>query len=199
MLPPEDHLPFNLIADLAEGRVAPSDGMRAHLASCGRCSADLAWLERLITLARGATFEEPPHEAVRRAKALLREHRPAQRGPWPLRALLRFDSAFSAPAFGLRAAATSERQLLLDAESYVIDLRVAPAGDNLVVTGQLLADTGTTAPPATAELLGARGQARATLNELNEFALPPVRPGRYTLTITLDDGVIVAPGLDLGS
>lgn len=199
MLPPEDHLPFNLIADLAEGRVALSDGPREHLASCGRCAADLAWLERLIALAREASFEEPPPEAVRRARALLAGRRPARQGPRPLHALLRFDSAFNMPAFGLRAAAASERQILLDADGYVIDLRVTPAGEQLAITGQILADAGIPAAPATAELLGARGQASADLNELNEFALPAVRPGHYTLTITLGDAVIVVPGLDLGS
>lgn len=199
MQPPEDHLSFNLIADLAEGRVAPSDGARQHLATCGRCAADLAWLERLIALARAAAFDEPPYDVVRRVKVLLRERRAPSPGPRLLHAMLRFDSALNRPAFGLRADASLERQILLDADDCVVDLRIAPAGDHVIVTGQLLADGRAPAEPASAELLGAGGQASADLNELNEFTMPPVRPGQYTLTISLGDRTILVPGLELGT
>lgn len=195
-----EHLPFGLLADLAEGQVEPTAEEREHLAACERCAADLAWLERMIAVSRGAAGEEPPGHVVERVKALFRERR-RQAAPAPrlVYALLRFDSAHSAPAFGLRAGADHKRQLLLSAEGYDIDLRIAPAEGRWSIMGQLLPMTATArAAAGSAELLGAGGSVRAGLSELSEFILPPVRAGRYNLTISLDGSVILIPGLELG-
>lgn len=195
-----EHLPFGLLADLAEGRAEPTADERAHLAACERCAADLAWLERLVSLRRDSPGDEPPADAVGRIKALFRERR--RRAPAARRlihAVVRFDSAHSAPAFGLRAGVDLTRQILLSAGGYDVDLRIAPADGRWALTGQLLPID--SAPPAagTAELLGAAGSVAAELSELSEFALPPVRAGRYNLTISLRGGVIVVPSLELGT
>lgn len=193
-----EHLPFGLLADLAEGRAQPTAAEQEHLASCERCSADLAWLMRLIAAARGAAGDDPPPAVVARIKALFRERR-RKAAPRLAYAVLRFDSAHNAPAFGLRSAPDLGRQLLLSAAGYDIDLRITPADERWSLMGQLLPGAG--APPADAgsiELLGAGGSVRAELSAPGEFALPAVRGGRYNMTITLPDSVIVIPGLELG-
>lgn len=189
-----EHLPFSSIADVAEGRSAPDQDALAHLAACASCAADLAWLTRTIGLLRDPAAEDAPAAAVAESKAIFRSRRtqPARL----TRALLRFDSARAAPAFGLRADATLERQLLLEADGYEIELRIAPAGERWSVAGQLLG--GERAEGGGVELLGATDIASAQLNELQEFVLAPVRGGRYNLTLTLAGRAIVVPGLELG-
>jgi hypothetical protein len=195
-----EHLPFGLLADLAEGRARPTQGEHEHLHACARCSADLAWLEHVISLARDASIEEPPADVVARIKTLFRERRRQAAAPRLLYTLLRFDSAQHALAYGLRSGGALERQLLLSAEGYDIDLRIVESGGLWQIIGQLLptaADSQTTG--SRVELLGIRGGVATELSELSEFSMPPVRAGHYNLTITLRDGVILIPGLELGA
>jgi hypothetical protein len=199
MWPPGDHLSYALLADLADGQTLLSDVQREHLAACQRCTGELAWLQRMMNLSRGDMLEEPPAHAVERAKALFRQiRRPLTLRQRLVEALLRFDSATSTPAFGLRASAALERQILLDAEGATVDLRIARDGERWVVSGQLLSAA---EPPAgaAAELLGPGGLARSNLSPQSEFSLPPVRSGRYRLTIESDTSLIVIPELDLGA
>ncbi|HMQ33895.1 MAG TPA: hypothetical protein PKD53_24400 [Chloroflexaceae bacterium] len=189
-----EHLPLGLLVAAAEGRAALPADARAHLAACARCAADMAWAERLLALTRDASDDEPPARAVARIKALFRERR-AVRPPGLVEAVLRFDSARSAPAFGLRGDAARERQLLLSAGGDDLDLRVAPVEGGWAVSGQILPNAG----PGWAELLGAHGWARAELSALGEFALAPVRAGRYNLSLGLGERTIVVRGLELGA
>ncbi|NTU82846.1 MAG: hypothetical protein HGA45_26350 [Chloroflexales bacterium] len=197
---PGEHLPFRLLVDLAEGQVTLTPEEQDHLAACERCAYDLAWLERLIALMHDAAYEEPPTSVIERVKSLFRERRPVPTtGARMIHALLRFDSAHRASAVGLRADATPARQILLSADGYDVDLRIAPADGLWAVAGQLLPTTDLTPTmPGSAELLGAQGRAEAELNELSEFFLPPVRAGRYTLTVGFGDLRIVFPDLNLG-
>lgn len=194
----QTHLPFSLLADIAEGRAAPDADARSHLAACPTCAENLAWLSRLIGLMRADASEEPAPLAVGAVKALFRARPPrsAQR-PALLTALLRFDSARSAPAFGLRSAAAAERQLLFSAGPYDVDLRVVPAGERWSVSGQLLGDPGSA--HGHAEMLGHADAAHAELNAQSEFALRPLLPGRYTLTIRIADQAIVLPDVELSA
>jgi hypothetical protein len=193
------HLPFALLADLAEQRANPDDSALAHLAACRQCAGELAWLTQTLVLLRARELEEPPARAVERSRALFqrRAARPAPRRP--ILAVLGFDSTRSAPAFGLRSGATAERQLIFHAASYSVDLRVRPLEDRWVVAGQLLGDESTMAlSGGRAEILGAADAASAEMDELSEFELPPLRPGEYTLSLLLGELILMIPGLELG-
>lgn len=190
-----DHLRYSQLADIAEGRITPDEAMRAHLAECASCAGELEWLDRVIGLMRDAAADPAPAWAAARLRTLFEQRRPSPGAPRPIEALLRFDSARSAPAFGLRSGGAHERQLLLRAEAYDVDLRIAPSGESWALSGQLLGHPG---PGGGAELMGAAGLARAEMNDLLEFALAPVPAGRYTLTLALGDQTIVVSGLELG-
>jgi hypothetical protein len=192
-----DHLRYSQIVDIATGLVVPDAAAASHLAECTTCARGLAWLTQLIDLMRDARAEPPPPEATARVKALFRQRRVAAPTPHLIYATLRFDSARTAPAFGLRSAATIERQLLLSADGCEIDLRIIPADGRWALCGQILGrQTGT---GGSAEILGANELARAEISDLDEFVLTPVPAGRYTLTLILGNCTIVVPGLSLGS
>lgn len=194
------HIQFSLLADIAEGRVVAGAAEADHLAACPACAAELAWLQRTLSLLRSTELEEPPAEPVDRVKALFRRHRPVPKyaAPRLLTAILRFDSASGAPAFGLRSAGALERQLLFHADPYALDLRLSPAAAGWAVAGQLLGLEQPVSSAAVVELLGANGRVETALNELFEFVLAPVRPGRYQLTVLLDEQLILIPDLELG-
>lgn len=194
----QNHIPFSLIADIADGRASADNTTRTHLRECRRCASALAQLSGLITSLRTESLEEPPAEAVGAIKALFRSRRPrgAAPAPLPLLGLLRFDSARATPAFGLRTAATTERQLLFSAESYVVDVRITPTDERWAVVGQILG------PELTGrgfvELLGQGFAAHIELGVDGEFAFQPAPAGRYTLTISIDDGLIRLSDVELG-
>jgi hypothetical protein len=194
----QNHIPFSLIADIAEGRVTPDEQIQAHMAVCQHCSSELAWLNRTLLILRTDATEAPNERVVGEIKAQFRAFKARRAVPRPglLAALLRFDSARMAPAFGLRNAASAERQLLYSAGTYEIDLRVAPAGDRWAVAGQILSEPA--GESGRAELHGPADAAVATLSQEQEFIFQPVRAGRYQLTISLSDAQIVLNDVDLG-
>ena len=209
-----NHIPFSRLVDLAEGRLRSDEQieMREHLLACPVCAAQSAWLERVIGLMRTDTAEQPPAHAVVAAKRLFRPRAPATRQQ--LLATLQFDSARTPVALGLRAGAQTERQMLFVVSSYLLDLRVVQHGPLWVVSGQLLgAEDGRQVeldgPVVSSQLLGAEdgrqieldgpaGTARAMLNDLSEFVLPPVPPSIYTLRLQLTDLDITIAGLEVG-
>jgi anti-sigma factor RsiW len=191
-----DHIPFVRLVNLVEGRLAPDEQAKArpHLADCPRCAAQAAWLERVVGLMRADTAEQPRACAVAAAKRLFEpQAAPAVRRR--LMAALQFASARTPIGLGRRAGAQTERQLLFAVSSYLLDLRVAPHGALWVISGQLFgADDG-----RQVELDGSAGTARATLNDLSEFVLPPSPPGNYTLRLQLTDFDIMIAELDVGA
>jgi hypothetical protein len=199
-----DHIPFALLVDLAEARLAPDDAARAHLAACASCARDMAWLEQVVGLMRSDRSASAPADAIARAKELFRARPPLAPPPARRRvsAVLSFDSAAVPRAQGMRGAGPSERQLLFNAGALDIDLRVAPSGASLpdgraawLVSGQLLgAEDG-----RRVELRGPAWSATSDLDDTGEFALPPVPAGHYALVLLLADFDLDIPDIEIGA
>jgi hypothetical protein len=197
------HIPFERLVDLAEGRLAPDDS-RAHLDACAACAGRLAQVGHVTGLMRADTSEDAPRDVFAGAVTLF--------GARPVRvsaaagllrrviASLSFDSGSQTPAFAVRSGQPgASRQLLFSAGDVDVDLRLAPAAEGWAVSGQVLGECG---GGGWAELGVAEGEgeaARARLNELCEFALPNVPAGSYTLRLRLDDLLVEIPNLDLRS
>ncbi|MBD0327236.1 MAG: hypothetical protein ICV68_12440 [Pyrinomonadaceae bacterium] len=192
------HLPFEKIADLAEGRLlaAERDAARAHLSGCARCSAQLARLERTINLMRADKTEDAPRDVLSSVLNMFRQRADAKEPSLVRRVLaaLSFDSAQATPAYGVRSGQAAARQMLYSAGDNDLDLRVQPSGDAWVVSGQVL---GECAAGGRVELAGADTEIAAELNELCEFTLPAVPSGSYTLRLRLSEVEVEIPELHL--
>jgi hypothetical protein len=189
------HIPFAILADLAEGRREPDTRQAAHLARCERCAADRRWLEQAITLMRTDNSVDAPAHVIARAARLVRPREPAPSALRRILASLAFDSTQMQPAFGLRAGQAVARQLLFNAEGRGIDLRISGSGDSWSVAGQVLGPC----QRGSALLRGAGIDVQADLNDLCEFVLPPVAAGTYTLTLRLGDTEVEVERLEVGA
>ncbi len=196
------HISFERLADLAEGRLHNDEREHttAHLGACAPCAAQLAQLERTIALMRTDDTPDAPESVVTNTIKMFRARFPKYEAPSQWRrvmAALSFDSAQLAPAFGLRSGQAAEaQQLLFSAGERDIDLRVAAGTDGWTISGQVLGECeGGQVEIETIE--GATTRARAELNELCEFALPPVPAGSYKLCLRFGDVEVEVPELQL--
>lgn len=188
------HIPFSNLVDQAEGRYPLDELEQEHLLQCTRCAADLQWLTSVLAVMRSDQNELVPPAVVVRAKQL------AQRLPQPTQAAfrkrlvahLRFDSAQTPLVYGMRTTSLGQRQVLLESEPYMVDLRMRPEGELWSVAGQVL---GTDATGQVA--LEGEATASDTLNANSEFSLPPVPAGTYSLRFALAEVEIIVPALDL--
>jgi putative zinc finger protein len=197
-----NHPPFERLADLAEGRLAPEEarGVKAHLAACRNCAAQLAEVERVTNLMRADNSVDAPRDVLSNAVRLF-DSRQAREGVVAgairrIVASLSFDSLATGLAYGVRSGgADASRQLIFTAGDVDVDLRLAPSPEGWAVSGQILGECA----GGWAELSGAGAEeaARTELNTLCEFALPVVPAGSYTLRLGLGDTLVEVPGLDL--
>ena len=196
------HIAFERIADMVEGRIPAEEtaGERAHLASCARCSAQARELERVTTVMRADTSEDAPRDLVFGAIRLFHSRR-TESAPGLLRrivAALAFDSSTRTPAFGVRSGqAAPARQLLFGAGDFDVDLRLAAGEEGWTVSGQVLGPCEGGRVEAFASGAQDEAAARASLNDLCEFTLPPVPEGVYALRLRLNDTEIEIPELSL--
>ncbi|HEY0378858.1 MAG TPA: hypothetical protein VGC87_18230 [Pyrinomonadaceae bacterium] len=203
MKPISKHLPFEELADLAEGRLAPEARAASleHVNACSRCTSKLGRLEQVISLMRTDDGEDASPALVSQAINLFRARaaRDASASPSLARrilAALSFDSLQMSPAYGVRSGQAAARQLLYSAGENDLDLRVTQSGEEWVVAGQLLgADC--EGREGSVELQGADRTSRAELNGQCEFRLPAVTSGSYTLRVRLGDELIEIPELEL--
>lgn len=194
------HITFERLADMAEGRVSAEETERAHLSTCRRCSSQSAELERVATLMRADASVDAPRDLVFNAIQLFHSRR-TESAPGLLRrvvAALTFDSSSRTPAFGVRSGQTAPaRQLLFGAGDFDVDLRLAAGEEGWTVSGQVLGPCGGGRVEAFAAGAQEESAARASLNDLCEFTLPPVPEGVYALRLRLNDTEIEIPELSL--
>lgn len=181
------HLTIEQLVDAAEGTLS-TEG-QAHMATCSRCSSEVARFRHLIELMRSDTSEAPPPAAMARVRGLLRAA-PGRAVP-RLTAMLRFDSRHAPQGVGLRSGAARERQMLFDAAPFVVDVRLVRSGDQWSIAGQVLGPE----TRGVVELVGPLGVLSSPLNDACEFVLPPVPTGSYTLTLRLDGSEVVVADL----
>jgi hypothetical protein len=192
-------IPYELIVDLAEGRVDATEAaaLRARVAADPAARAQLASLEALVSLMRDDDSVDAPNHVISRAVRLMRKPAAAP-APSPLQrliAVLKVDS-WQAPALapGLRSTQVWPRALLLSAGDRDLDLQIGPRGDGWQLTGQVLGPE----EQGTVVLSGGGLRLSVPLNELGEFVLPPVGAGRYLLQVTQGAREIVVSDLELG-
>jgi hypothetical protein len=190
-----DHLSFEQLADLAEGRA--SSGGRglasAHLAGCDACSRQLASLERVLRAMAADPREDPLPGSVDAVRLAIRRRASEPRPSLVRRVLaaLTFESSGLAPAYGLRSAQSGARDLLYNAGEVDVQVSVTPADGAWTIRGQVLGPC----DGGEAVLSGEAGTMSAPLTGLCEFELAAARPGAYEIALRLGDTEITIPGI----
>ncbi len=188
---------FARLVDLAEGRLTADErtAVESHTNSCERCAVQLASLKKSISLMRADDSMDAPRDALAYAINLFGARRTASAPSLVERILaaLTFDSALTAPAFGVRSSNTADsRQLMYAAGATDIDLRIVRSEVGWTISGQVLG-----------ECAGGRveiaGGDSVELNELCEFALPPLSAGSYKLLLRLQGAEVEIPEIHLGA
>jgi hypothetical protein len=201
-----NHISFERLADLAEGRLTRDESQpeTAHLAGCRHCAEELSRLEHTILLMRADTSTDAPRDVLSQTVQMFRARFPQPENTSLLKrvmAALTFDSAQLAPAFGVRSGSQTAdaRQLLFSAGDTDVDLRLASGSDGWTISGQILGecDGGRVEIENVATGGGEGDSARADLNELCEFTLPPVPSGSYKLRLHINDMEVEVPELQL--
>lgn len=194
-----NHLPFEKIADLAEGHLSSVERTEAlsHVGTCSRCAAKLEKLESVINLMREDKALDAPPALVSSAVNLFRSRASSKEPSLTQRiiAALSFDSLQMSPAYGVRSgSAATARQLLFSAGDYDLDLRIAQSGEVWNVSGQVL---GKECAGGLIELESESAIKRAELNEQCEFTLAALPAGSYQFRLKLSDLEVEIPKLEL--
>jgi len=196
------HVPIRMLAEYVVGELSllRRVDVESHVAVCARCAGKLSEMERLIAEIRTDTAQDAPSFIIDRAVQSF----PSKRSRLPavadsvrhVLAVLYFDNAGLAPAFGVRSGRLGVRQLIFSADTEEIDLRVEPANRDWIVSGQIL---GKFPEKGRALLYGTAGTNEASLNELSEFVFMPVQAGMYRLVLKLTKSEIEIEELRVGS
>lgn len=192
-----ERVPYELLVDLAEGRLSPLEAaaLREQIAGDPVAQRRLADIRELIGLMRADDCTDAPEYVIARAARLVRPKEPQPGKRRRLMALVANDSwRMPGLAAGLRSLHAWPRAILLRAGDRELDLQVGPRGEYWQVSGQVLGPE----TPGQVILSGPADHVSAALNELGEFMLPLVAGGRYTLTVTQGDLEIVVPNLEIG-
>src|SRR5436305_11936575 len=193
-----NHLPFEKLADLAEGRLSSEERarMRSHVSSCARCAEKLSELESVIGAMRTDMAEDAPPALVSEAINLFRSRSRAVEPSLIKRiaAALSFDSFQMSPAYGVRSGQAQARQLLYSAADYDLDLRITQTGEAWKVSGQVL---GAVCAGGQIEFMSESASASADLNEQCEFVLSTLPGGIYKLRLRLKELEVEIPQLEL--
>jgi len=186
------HLSFTELADLADGHSTSSAEALKHLAVCADCATQLETLRQTITLMR--TDANAPAHLIAETKGLFRRQGIREQASLLSRVIttLTFDSFTSAPAFGLRSASSTGRQLIYSSDRVDIDLRVAQEGEGWTVAGQIL---GADCAGVDVKLESDSFSTSADVSELCEFAFRPVPDGVYKIVVELEDAIVETPRL----
>jgi hypothetical protein len=191
------HIPFGRLADLSEDRASTDERREAmaHISDCSHCATELQRLGTVLELMRTDTTADAPRDVLANAINIFRGRNSKPSLLRRIVATLSFDSSQNlAPAFGVRSGQTTSRQLLYSAQDSDIDLRISHQEDQWTVAGQLL---GQDCIGGRVEMEGESGLVAGALNELCEFALPPVAAGSYTLRLFLHNAEIEIPRFEL--
>jgi hypothetical protein len=177
-------------ADFVRGMAGKGrkEAMQDHLDSgCRECVEVAKTWARVREAAKRERSYEPPESAVRMAKSHLAIHGKPGRAS---KVQLLFDSFQNPVIAGIRATATTARQMLYGIGTYRIDLRMEPQmdSDKVSLVGQILnsADPVKTGAHVTVTLLrGSKVLAESQTNRLGEFHLECSLEGQLQLLLAL--------------
>ncbi|HUF39505.1 MAG TPA: hypothetical protein VMN57_13350 [Anaerolineales bacterium] len=202
--------PFSRLLDWLEGRLDETDAreLEDRLRSADPAAeADLDWLRAFLDSAEAARATTPPPEVrrdlVQKFTAFARERRAP--GLFDrLVAALTFDSALASAPAGIRSVHTEgkQRQLIYETDLAEIALNIFPNSDdeNLTLSGQIYPRRSLELVGLSVQIIDPDGPAQkglTTSDDLGEFMLEGIPPGRYAILISSDGFEIALPEIHL--
>jgi hypothetical protein len=187
------HTSLETLTDIAEDRLPPEalEAAMTHVATCSACDDTLRRLRHVIGMMRDDTAQDAPRDVL---VSVINIFPPGTQSPLRrIVATLVFDSRTAEPAFGMRSLHSVSRQLLYSAQETDVELRITIRNEECMIAGQVIRDS---CAGGLIEISGATGTAQASLNELCEFALPPIPTGNYSLRLRMPDVEIEIPELE---
>lgn len=174
------HMSFETMTEMALENLPANEQaqFRIHLNACVECATEFSRLEKLTAVMLNDSSVNAPPDLIGRVQKQFENH--FSEKPSAIRrilAVLLNDSARMTPAFGVRSAQTESRQLLYVLGDNDLDLRISPAENKWLIAGQIFGKI----ENGTAALVGENITEETALNELGEFAFPPVAAGKYAL------------------
>lgn len=153
--------------------------------------------EHLVSRMQSDKSVDAPADSIKWAKNLFatRAAVPKASALQRIKAILQIDLSPGKAAFGERSGAGTERQMLFNAGSLMIELRISGSAKKRSVRGQVI---GTIDAESTIELISEAENYTAKVNELGEFTIEAAAPGIYVLTFTTGDAVIEIEDLNIG-
>jgi len=192
-----NHLSFETIADLVEGRLSGEANGKAqnHFNECADCASIFFLLRDVIGVMRSDKMEDAPSYALQNAFRIMPrkvlEEKPSL--VQKIFAVLSFDSAVSTPAYGVRSGASATRQMIFNVGESDVDLRVTKIENAWTVSGQILGDI----TKATIIIERQNVKLETKLNESGEFKFENLEQGNYTMRLLLDESEIEIPNIDI--
>ncbi len=166
------HISTEQFADVIDKTSAQTAGFQTHLANCEHCAREFSALEQVIGLMKNDDSRAAPAAAFNFALDLFRARKPLIEPRATITekiiANLQIDLSKFTFAFAERSAAVNqERQLIISAGDFDLDLRARKISGGFAVRGQILGElTGRyLIRIRTAEFTG-----ETAANELGEFA-----------------------------
>ncbi|HET8677041.1 MAG TPA: hypothetical protein VFO63_14695 [Blastocatellia bacterium] len=198
---------FERIIDYLDGQLDPMLAVEvaAHAASgCEGCAGDLAWYERVKSIAAADDTIDPPPWVLKRAVRLFetaRSRKGVRAALGRLVATLVFDSQTRPLPAGVRLTEAADRQLLYRAGAYTVDLQIASMDARARLSGQVLKEGEfkfeSVARSKVFLLSEEEALASAVASNFGEFTLPPVACGQYDLRVETGDADITIVGLTI--
>jgi hypothetical protein len=198
----------NLIAYMDGEMVGTtSEAFAAHMATgCAKCAIDSAWYESIKAIAASDDTTDAPQWVLKRAVKLFETQITSGKiaaSAGRFIASLVFDSlARPAPA-GARTVATTDRQLLYQANHYSIDLQFAALDERRTeLSGQILREGEFKFESVSGLKLNLLREGRTVLstitNKFGEFSIAALEQGEYDLKIETPEMSITVVGLPVG-
>lgn len=150
-------------------------------------------LDKIVSLMRSDRSADVPADAIKYAKMLMRSRIPAAEPGIVERivAVLKMNLEPGKPAFGERSAsAASARQMLFDAGSYAVDIRITKTGRSYELRGQIIGGETTSA-----EIRLSKGNKtlQTRTDEFGGFRFEKLSAGECDIAIVLDGKELVIP------
>lgn len=199
---------FARLADWVEGRLSEEEAQAVQEqveVADEETRATVAWLRAFSRASEETVLASPPPEVRERLRVRFEAYAEGRRQPGLLEHLvarLSFDSGLQTALAGVRTAAVhgSPRQLIYstDVADIALNIQKRSVGKDLDLSGQILPGEDVAPDSFSVQLLrGTEEVGITTTDDLGQFALESIAPGKYEMLLSADRVEIMMSPVEL--